>query len=168
MIDAFTELMPGVAWSNEMKNELYTHLVDEGSWDAEVQVEGFAKVHAVLTRYGTSHKKQMTYKLEATVLCYTGISDLAGHPAKREWFPDNPDGVVKAFEFLKEGVNFVKRRGFCQHCLQRPRKRIRLSLTENCSECTMKHMSQRLRERIRLHLTENCGECTMKHMLTSV
>ena len=46
----FTELMPGVAWSNELMEELYRHICDQGAWDPTVQVEGFAKVKLLLTR----------------------------------------------------------------------------------------------------------------------
>ena len=90
-------------------------------------------------------KGQTTYELEAPAMCFRGVYDVPqyqieqGLVAKRAAFPDTPQGVKDAFDFMKEKINWVKRRGFCQDCRgkQPPKKRIRLSTQPVCGECLM-------------------------------
>ena len=57
-------------------------------------------------------------------------------------FPDTPEGIKQAFEYLKEQVSWLKNRGFCQHCLrgERPAKRIKLVGLDFCTPCLMGRM----------------------------
>ena len=147
MVGAFNELMPGVPWSNELKEELYTQLCREGAWEVDLQVQGYDKVTVMLLKSSTTYKKVTTHSLEAVVSCFRGVSDHPIYPelgycAARKSFPNTAGGVVQAFEFIKEAVNHVKRRGFCQGCLgkERPRKRIRMSTGDLCGQCFMQRL----------------------------
>ena len=146
VISNFAELVPGVTWSNQLMHELYESLCDENCWHKNVQVEGFDKVAMFLRRQEVRprRKGQVVYEVKASINCYSGVYDRPAFqyeiPAeKKATFPDSPQGVRDAFEFLKEKKNWLKRRGFCRGCLDQepPKKRIRLSTIDVCSECLM-------------------------------
>ena len=59
---------------------------------------------------------------------------------KSKAFPDSKQGVKDAFEYLKESVAYMSRRGFCGACLalERPRKCLRIQGADVCGQCLLK------------------------------
>ena len=138
----FTELMPGVPWTTQLMEELSNNINDARCFSvALTHVPGFAKVVARLDLIETKKKKEKTCAVEARVFCYKVLHPPeAPYIAKFQTFPHTPQGMKEAFEFLREAVNYVSRRGFCESCLhlERHTKRIRLQGSDVCGECLLK------------------------------
>ena len=141
-IRSLTDFAPGVPMTNRLMQEMYDQFRDIGYWVVSPNVPGFHKVSLLLQ--GSSHKvkKQEVRELVATVACYIGRDGVNGfpengHTAKYKRFPDTVEGFQQAMEFFKEGVAYLKRRGFCTSCLAEtpPRKRVRLDISEKCGLC---------------------------------
>ena len=128
----FTELMPA-----QLMEELCNDIKESEFSVALTHVPGFAKVVARLDL--TEKKKEKTCAMEASILCY-GQPPETPYIAKFQTFPHTPQGMKEAFEFLREAVNYVSRRGFCESCLhlERHTKRIRLQGSDVCGECLLK------------------------------
>ena len=143
-IRSFTHLMPGVPWTRLMMEEMYEEVKISG-FRKEIKVEGFRKVMVWIHRYRLREKKEDVFHLKATLSVYSGVNDIGDHEmpleVRRGEFHDSPQGLHRAFDYLQEGANKIKRRGLCPYCLEneeRPQKRFRL--TNNmliCGACAL-------------------------------
>ena len=126
-------------------DDLYEQLRHQGQYEVTItNMPGYAKVVAALTcehHLQPLPAKPVMVGFRADVACYREQQTHESlYIPKSKAFPDSKQGVKDAFEYLKESVAYMSRRGFCGACLalERPRKCLRIRGADVCGQCLLK------------------------------
>ena len=141
-VQEFCNMAPGIPWTNQMLDDIFETLDENGSLLVEDKltppVKGLTMISAFLVVCSPVRGKPKKQQIEVSVNSDCDREVFVNQPDVK-FFDFNQKGFEDAICFVQQKVQNMKRRGLCETCLtnKRPMKGLRVGDTDLDARCLL-------------------------------